>query len=285
MTQRFDPRAYWEARLRQSYSLQGVGYHRLGAQYNRWMYRVRARGFARVVRRLDRDWPATAVLDVGSGTGFYVEQWHRAGVPRVTGLDLTAKAVEELRRRFPADRFEQRDISEPAGLDPAALGGPFGAISAMDVLFHLVDDDAYARAFHHLAALLVPGGVLIWSDNFLHHEAERVAHQASRPLAESERLVRAAGFEVVERVPLFVVMNYPADSTSRLARLAWTAMVAPAALAEPLGWLLGAALAPIDLGLTAVCRESPTTEIMVCRRASRPSDAAAGVPRPGQAGR
>jgi hypothetical protein len=47
-------------------------------------------------------------------------------------------------------------------------------------------------------------------------------------------------------------------------------MVAPAALAEPLGWLLGAVLAPIDLGLTAVCRESPTTEVMVCRLAQRP---------------
>jgi hypothetical protein len=43
-------------------------------------------------------------------------------------------------------------------------------------------------------------------------------------------------------------------------------MVAPAALAEPLGWLVGATLYPLDLALTSVMRESPTTEIMVCRR-------------------
>lgn len=136
----------------------------------------------------------------------------------------------------------------------------------MDVLFHIVDDAAYARAFHNIAALLAPGGWFLWSDNFLHHDTERVTHQASRSLAESEDAVRAAGFEIVERVPMFVLMNYPTDTTSRLARLAWTGMVAPAALAEPLGWLVGAGLYPVDLVLTSLCRESPTTEIMVCRK-------------------
>ena len=126
------------------------------------------------------------------------------------------------------------------------------AVSAMDVLFHIVDDEQYRRAFVNIASALAPGGWFIWSDNFLHHDTERVTHQASRSLAESEDAVRAAGFEIVERVPMFVLMNYPTDSTSKLGRLAWTAMVSPAALAEPLGWLVGAALAPrgylADLG-------------------------------------
>ncbi|HTL06445.1 MAG TPA: hypothetical protein VL241_11895, partial [Gemmatimonadales bacterium] len=90
----------------------------------------------------------------------------------------------------------------------------------------------------------------------------------SRPLAESERLVEAAGFEVVERVPMFVLMNYPADTTSRLARLAWTALVAPALVAEPLGWAVGALLYPLERGLLRVVRESPSTELMVCRKAA-----------------
>jgi hypothetical protein len=136
----------------------------------------------------------------------------------------------------------------------------------MDVLFHIVDDEQYRRAFVNIASALAPGGWFIWSDNFLHHDTERVMHQASRSLAESEDAVRAAGFEIVERVPMFVLMNYPTDSTSKLGRLAWTAMVSPAALAEPLGWLVGAALAPVDTWLTSVMRESPTTEIMVCRK-------------------
>ncbi len=264
MTERFSARDYWQSRLSHSYSLQGVGYQRLGKSFNQWMYRVRARVFARVAWRLGVDWTRARVLDVGSGTGFYVEQWHRLGVPKVVGVDITSKAVEELAMKFPGDEFLEADIG--ASRDSRLATRDFTAASAMDVLFHIVDDEAYRRAFVNIAAALQPGGWFIWSDNFLHHDTERVRHQASRSLTESEDAVRAAGFEIVERVPMFVLMNYPTDSTSRLARLAWTVMVSPAALAEPLGWLVGAVLAPVDTWLTSVKRESQTTEIMVCRK-------------------
>lgn len=268
MTQPFSVRDYWESRLRQSYSLEGVGYRKLGRHYNAWMYRVRARVFARATQRIGLEWASARVMDVGSGTGFYVEQWHRLGVPGVTGVDITDTAVGKLRQRFPRDTFVRADIGNetPPGVAP----GSMDAVSAMDVLFHIVDDAEYARAFTHIAATLKPGGWFVWSDNFLRRPAERVTHQVSRPLAESERLVRAAGFEVVARVPMFVLMNYPADSRGRLARWAWTAMVAPAALAEPFGWVVGGLLAPVDTWLSGWMRESPTTEIMLCRKRPDP---------------
>lgn len=273
MTAPFDNRSYWEARLREHCSLAGVGYLRLGRRYNEWMYRIRGEVFDRTIERGARrqvaggkrqDWAGARVLDVGSGTGFYVERWLRRGAA-VTGLDLTDVAVEHLRRSFPQVQFVRADIGKPLESVPLEPGG-FDAASAMDVLFHIVDDREYQRAFHNIAALLRPGGWFVWSDNFLRHPAERVAHQASRPLVESVRWVEAAGFDIVERVPMFVLMNYPADTTSRLARWLWTAMVAPAALAEPLGWLLGAALFPIERGLVGRLREGPSTELMVCRK-------------------
>lgn len=264
----FDPRQYWESRLREHYSLAGVGYLRLGRRYNAWMYRVRRAVFDRMLERTASlaavDWNGKAVLDVGSGTGFYVERWLRAGA-RATGVDLTDVAVEQLGRAFPEARFVRADIGGALADIPLAAGS-FDAVSAMDVLFHIVDDAAYTRAFRNLAALLKPGGWLLWSDNFLRHRAERVAHQASRPLAESTRAVDAAGFRIVERVPMFVLMNYPADTRSRLARWLWTAMVAPAAVAEPLGWALGALLYPVERALVRWTRESPTTELMLCQK-------------------
>jgi SAM-dependent methyltransferase len=265
----FDNRQYWESRLREHYSLAGVGYLRLGRRYNEWMYRVRGAVFDRVVsgvgtRDSGLDWRGAKVLDVGAGTGFYVDRWLLRGA-EVTGLDLTDVAVAELSRCFPAARFVRADIGGPLDEMPLAPAS-FDAISVFDVLFHLVDDAQYARAFSNIAALLKPGGWFLWSDNFLRHPTERVTHQASRPLAESARLVEAAGFAIVERVPMFVLMNYPADTTSRLARWAWTAMVAPAMLWEPLGWALGAALYPIERALVRAVKESPSTELMVCRR-------------------
>jgi SAM-dependent methyltransferase len=268
----FDNRSYWEQRLRDHYSLAGVGYLRLGRRFNEWMYRVRGEVFERVVARLPGTGPAGAegwrdarVLDIGSGTGFYVDRWIRLGA-RVTGLDLTEVAVDALARAYPGARFVRADIGGPLGEVPLPPR-TFDAVSAFDVLFHIVDDAAYARSFVNIAALLKPGGWFLWSDNFLRHPTERVPHQVSRSLEESRRCVEAAGFEVVERVPMFVLMNYPADTTSRLARWAWTAMVAPAALAEPIGWALGAGLYPLEKLLVKTMRESPSTELMVCRKA------------------
>lgn len=267
MTERFDARGYWESRLRSNYNLTGVGYRRLGERFNEWMYRVRAKVFARVAGALRSEWTTARVLDVGSGTGFYVEQWHALGVPAVTGLDITQVAVDALALRFPQDRFIRSDIGQDVPAHSALLAAhSFDAVSAMDVLFHIVDDEQYTRAFLNIAELLKPGGWLLWSDNFLRHGTERVEHQASRSLEASELAVRAAGFEIVRRVPMFVLMNYPSDTRSRLARLAWTAMVAPAALAEPLGWLMGAVLYPVEILLTSAKAESTTTEIMVCRK-------------------
>ena len=267
----FDNKRYWETRLREHYSLAGVGYLRLGRRYNEWMYRIRGEVFDQVVERMAKatgnrqqatGWQGAKVLDVGAGTGFYVDRWLRMGAT-VTGLDLTEVAVRELSHCFPSVNFVQADIGGPLGGGP--LGevllppGSFDAVSAFDVLFHIVDDAAYARAFHNIAALLRPGGWFLWSDNFLRHPTERVAHQASRSLTESAAAVEAAGFEVLERVPMFVLMNYPADTTSKLVRWGWTAMVAPATLAEPIGWAMGALLYPLEKALVKRLKESPST--------------------------
>src|ERR1043165_1066567 len=110
-------------------------------------------------------------------------------------------AVARLPRAYPDARFVRGDIGGALETLPLAAGS-FDAVSAFDVLFHIVDDAQYARAFRNLPARLRPGGWLLWSDNFLRHDTERVAHQASRPLRESVRLLEDAGFEVVRRVPM-----------------------------------------------------------------------------------
>lgn len=239
------------------------------------MYRIRGEVFDRVAREVAegrwgpwafgvQGWRGADVLDVGAGTGFYMERWIRFRA-QVVGMDFTGAAIEGLSQRFPGARLIQGDIG--GSLEGISLRqGSFHAISAFDVLFHIVDDTAYARAFQNIALLLRPGGWFLWSDNFVRRKTERIPHQASRPCADSARLVEGAGFEILGRVPMFVLMNYPADSRFRLTRWAWTAMVGPATLAEPLGWLIGAALYPIERRLVRKLSESPSTELMICRK-------------------
>jgi len=264
LTEGFTTQDYWERRLRDHFSLEGVGYLRLGRRFNEWMYRVRGEVFDRVVGELGIGRGAT-VLDVGAGTGFYVARWLGLG-GAVTGVDLTDVAVRTLSARFPSARFVKADIGLPLEPPLADEQRRYDVVSAFDVLFHIVDDTLYQRALANIAGLLRPGGLFLWSDNFIHRPTVRVTHQVSRSLAEITAAVSAAGFEVERRVPMFVLMNYPADATSSLTRMAWTAMVAPAMVSDWLGGMLGAALYPLERRLVRRQSESPSTELMICRR-------------------
>lgn len=256
-------RAYWERLLAERYGLDGVGYTELGPAFNAWMYRVRRAVFLRAARPIVSA-GATSVLDVGSGTGFYIDLWQELGVREIAGLDITEIAVRRLRERHPGLSFERFDVG---GVEPPPfVEGSFDVVSAFDVLFHIVDDDAYRRALGAVHRLLRPGGTFIWSDNFVRGRTVRAATQVSRSLDEISALLGATGFEVVERRPAMVLMNAPVDSDSRLLHASWRVIEGLASRSETLGWATGALLYPLDLALCRLLHEGPTTELMICRR-------------------
>jgi len=260
-----NPRAYWEQRLGAEYSLGGVGYIGLGEGFNRWGYRARRRVFLRTMRRFLA--PGAHVLDLGSGTGFYLERWRELGAGSIAGSDITDVAVSGLARRHPGvevARFDAGEETVPWGEES------FDAISAMDVLFHIVDDERFRRALANARRLLRPGGVLVFSDLFVHGEPWRAPHQAIRSLSEIASAVDEAGLDVVLRRPMLVLLNAPVDSHSRLVRALWAALRTAALRSEVLGTAVGAALYPLEVVLAATLQEGPSTEIMVCRRRERP---------------
>jgi SAM-dependent methyltransferase len=262
-TDRFEAEQYWSNRLEETYSLEGVGYLGMGERWNRWMYAVRRHVFSRVVRQA-LDPRSARVLDVGSGTGFYVALWKKLGAREVAGSDLTGVAVERLRSRFPDGIFHQLDLT---GSLPADLG-QFDAVSAMDVLFHIVDDDGYARAIENLARLLVPGGVVVLTENLLHGRTERGEHQTSRSLDEVLGLLTRSGLKVEQRRPAFVVMNTPVDSNSSILHHAWTGVNLLVRSGPRRAWATGAALYPLELALTRILKDGPSTEIVACRKSA-----------------
>jgi SAM-dependent methyltransferase len=254
-------RDYWEERLRGDYSLGGVGYQGLGEAFNRWGYRARRRVFRRVVREFVA--PGARVLDVGSGTGFYLALWRELGAGSITGSDLTKVAVERLAERNPGVEAVRLDIGDEEIDLPAQS---FDAVSAMDVLFHITDDVRFARALANAARLLHPGGVLVFSDLFVHGAPWRAPHQAIRSLEEVRAAVAAAGLREEVRRPMLVLLNAPVDTRSRAARAAWWMLRTAALRGEAAGWLAGAAAYPLEVALAGTLREGPSTEIMVCRR-------------------
>jgi predicted TPR repeat methyltransferase len=267
----FDPRSYWEQRLTETYASDGVGYGGLGEGFNDWMYRVRRHVVRRQLGPLARGRPDLRVLDIGSGTGFYVDRWHELGVRSVVGSDITETAVGHLRARYPGDAFER--------IDAGAGEHPFGerrfdVVTAFDVLFHIVDDARYEQAISNIYELVEPGGLFIFSDNLVHHDTVNYTHQVNRSLEYVEKVLGATGFEVVERRPMYVLMNGAPDTRNPLARWLWLAIAGTVSLGEPVGWLVGALLYPLELLLVRVLRESQSVEMVICRRPRRPGPTA-----------
>jgi SAM-dependent methyltransferase len=258
---------YWESLHRKSYGLQSVGYLEVGTPFNEWMYRLRRRVFRQTVPPFIPARDNLEILDVGSGTGFYLDRWRELGFRSVHASDVSEVAVQRLRERYPTCEVVQLDIGDESA---ATLGRRFDVVSIMDVLFHITSDRRYERAFTNLASLVKPNGLLVFSENFVHQRNPREAQQVNRSLAEIEFLLRKVGFEPLARRPMFVLMNYPVDSTSRVHRLCWRALVLAMVTWNRLGAVLGAVLYPLELALVARLKEGPSTELMLCRKLPDP---------------
>ena len=257
----FDPLAYWEHRLHRNFGPNGVGCLGLSEGYNRWLSRVRAAVVRRAVVSARPDWRGQHVLDIGSGTGFWIEQWRRLGVASVMGSDFTTGSVTRLRKRWGQMAIHRIDITA----HDVPVAGQFDAVSAFDVFFHVVHDASYARAWRNVASLLRPGGLFVFTENFLRTEPERQQHLVSRTLRDIERHASDTGFEILARRPVFVLMNRPIDSVSP-PLLWWWRNLERIVSREWAGSVAGAGLFPIDLLLASILREGPSTELMICRR-------------------
>jgi SAM-dependent methyltransferase len=281
MTTGFDRKAYWEDRLTKEFSLGGTGFRGLGEGYNRWIYQVQRRNFLRTLRPLIEGREDLNVLDVGSGTGFYVDRWHELGAREITGSDITSKATATLTSRYPSDRFVQLDIG---GEDLSALDGArFDCVSACAILYHIVDDHAYERAFHNISSLLGDGGLFVFSENLPRSGPYRTDIQAVRTESEIIGIAERAGFEIIERRPIYFLMNNPVSTESRALRAWWRYLSKLLNRRNAAGSAVGACLYPLELALVSLAHRGPSTELVVCRRPkdrSRRATQAALSPQP-----
>ena len=258
-----DPTAYWTARHQAHDGLRGVGNIGCSQAYNRWLYRAKLHVFRREAMRSVATPRLASVLDIGSGTGSIVEQWARLGCRRIVGSDFAGPALAQLRRRFPEFQMEELDIAK----SQVSLLGEFDVVSAIDVLYHLMDETSFNQALQNIYRALRPGGVFIFSD--LYSDAGQVAsahHTVHRPWPYAERCLSEAGFIVERRRPQYVLMENPRRSRSALLRLTWRMVSKLASRGELIGSVAGAVLLPIELIATRAVRSAPGLEIFTCRK-------------------
>jgi SAM-dependent methyltransferase len=267
----YDPSHYWERLLGAQFDESGVAYPELARSFNRAIHRAQ---IAAVASALDEHGVhPESVLDVGSGTGVWIDFWRQRGATSITGLDLTETAARNLRARFPSATFLQADIGGPVALEAAS----FDAISAMSVLLHITDEAAFRRALANIAALLRPRGWLVLIEPAVVHRWWGPAfgvgsNSRARTVTEWRTALRENGLALVDLRPATVLLANPADTRRRVTwgmlSLYWRAVRRLIGRREWLGRLAGQALLSVDRGLVRTVRPGPSTKCLLVRKSA-----------------
>lgn len=118
-----------------------------------------------------------SLLDAGCGKGFITKFMADVGFD-CAGVDVSAYAIENA-------VAHARIAYAAAPLETFSLGRAFDVILCADVLYHLVDDAAWARALENFLAHLKPGGALVIVEAFI-EDGRAAPHVRWRAMADYE---------------------------------------------------------------------------------------------------
>lgn len=264
----YNPRKYWSERLEEDFSLKGVGFDSFGKSYNEWLYKMSKKNLERIIQKSQIHAQHKRVLDIGCGTGFYVDIWHEQGVKYLTGIDITNISVRQLSSKYPKFNFYEADITSPTLIDDIPLKKrSFDIITAFDVLFHIVDDDKFEQAIKNIKLLCSNNGLILITDIFPHKRPYIIVHQKSRTLEDYVRVLSRSGIKIIDRVPINYFLSAPLDISNgllqRILLLFWWQVFVR--IVERTTHLLGPIFFKIDSVLVESLKESPSKEMIICK--------------------
>lgn len=154
----------------------------------------------RIIRRLALTHAASArrVLDAGSGQGLLVRELSlHMPAAIVAGADVSERSRAHTARLNPDAPVFALDLQAPNFEEQARALGRYDLVICSEVLEHLPDDQESARRLRDLLEeggrliVTVPGGRMSRFD-------EAIGHRRHYDRRSLERVLRGAGFEVVE---------------------------------------------------------------------------------------
>ena len=147
--------------------------------------------------------PEMAFLEIGCGTGIFLNYLKHKGVQRYVGVDLDPNVIEVMGPEL-ARAVTIGDVWEY--LEGARTGDPFERIVLLDVLEHFSHYEG-VRLFEQLGEVLSQDGRIIvrvpnlsspWGAQYQYHD---LTHKAAYTPGSLRQVALAAGFDVVGCLP------------------------------------------------------------------------------------
>lgn len=189
----YDAQAYWGDRFsRHGRSLRGPGDEGLSETDNDRDYAVAGETFRGFCAKNQLDFGTVKTLEIGPGTGFYTRTMVELGAQSLTSVDITDVLFDDLRKELPSVELRQGDVTQDA------IEGSFDLAVMIDVIEHIVTDDAFRAALGNVADAVTDDGTFI-----LGPVLERHGRHLYYVHFWTEDDARAAlpGWKVVDKVP------------------------------------------------------------------------------------
>lgn len=217
MKKQYNPHEYWQERLSSGkLDVALVGHISLGLEYNRWLYFQRFHALWKGLQKTGINIRNKSILDIGVGSGAYIPMWQKWGVKYLSGVDITNVSTTTLQNKYPQFNFFQSDItSNQFNLD----GEHFDIVTCFDVLFHIVDDDAFSIAIKNLSNLLQAGKLLIISDSFCKNPWGPTYHEFHRSYSQYHAEFTLNHLGIIHLEPIFFIMSTPLCGSNILNKL------------------------------------------------------------------
>ena len=152
----YDAQAYWGNRFsRYGESLRGPGDEGLSETDNDRDYAIAGEVFARFCTTNHVDFANAKTLEIGPGTGFYTRIMVEQGAQSLTGVDIIDVLFDALRKELPSIDLRQGDVTQDA------IDGTFDVAIMIDVIEHIVTDDAFRAAMRNIADAVTDSGVFV----------------------------------------------------------------------------------------------------------------------------
>ncbi|EWT07569.1 hypothetical protein N864_06420 [Intrasporangium chromatireducens Q5-1] len=151
--------SYWDRRHESLDEFLSGGDVSFGYHANEAFYATRLGRLLDILQPTSVPLAPDRVLDAGCGKGWFTRALARCGY-RVDGIDSSPHAIAEAAREAVGlDTYEVATLHEWA---PPHL---YDAVVAIDVLFHVTQDDVWLASVHNLAALTRLDGLLVIADH------------------------------------------------------------------------------------------------------------------------
>lgn len=105
------------------------------------------------------------VLDIGAGSGHWIEFYRSLGAAEVAALDVARSSYEYLEKRY----VDAGDVEIHHGKAVDVIGrlsGEFDVVNAVGVMFHIVDDSEWAETIASVGRVVKAGGCFVVGGHF-----------------------------------------------------------------------------------------------------------------------